>query len=95
MTELTRYLTLAGVLFGIGIYGLLTRRSQTGILISLGVTVGAIALVFVVPMSRPTTISSIALTPLQSPDYRSVTCEGNHLRIIPDPVKVSGHKPQP
>lgn len=70
MTELTRYLTLAGVLFGIGIYGLLTRRSQTGILISLGVTVGAIALVFVVfnHTVRPSDVSgylfSIVLTAL-------------------------------
>lgn len=42
--DLFRYLTLAGVLYCLGVYGVLTRRSVAGILISLGVTVSAVAL---------------------------------------------------
>lgn len=48
MTELIRYLTLVGLLFGVGLYGLLTRRTQTALFTSLGVIVGALALLLVV-----------------------------------------------
>ncbi len=45
--EIVRYLTLAGIVFSIGVYGALTRRSFAGALLSLSISAGAIALALV------------------------------------------------
>ncbi len=45
--EIVRYMALSGVLFSIGVYGALTRRSFAGALMSLSISAGAIALAFV------------------------------------------------
>lgn len=44
MTELIRYLALAGALFSVGLYGLFVRRSALAALLSLGVMVCALTL---------------------------------------------------
>ncbi len=45
--EIVRYMTLAGLLFAIGFYGALTRRSFAGALLSLSISAAAIVLAFV------------------------------------------------
>lgn len=44
MTELIRYLALAGALFSVGLYGLFVRRSALAALLSLGVALSALTL---------------------------------------------------
>jgi len=45
--EIVRYMTFAGLLFLIGLYGALTRRSFAGVLLSLSVSTAGLVLAFV------------------------------------------------
>jgi NADH:ubiquinone oxidoreductase subunit K len=44
MIPLTQYLILGGVLFAVGVFGVLTRRNAIGILISIEIMLGAVNL---------------------------------------------------